>query len=287
MAHVYQQPRSIRIQTVYALTPEQDPHDFDWQTSGQLSIEVYEGFNAWYGRLPRKEYRNEWPRDGVYKDFPGFEELVSLLHPVPKEAIYPEIPAEGFTVYERQHGGDSETPYLKAPKLGHYQDGSDDLAARLLHEARIYEKLLRNPHPNLGNYLGCVVKAGRVVRLALKSYNKTLHERLQRETRQDFGPQQRRACMDQVEAAVAHLHSLGLAHNDISPTNIMFDDDGQAVLIDLDACAPQGTPLVKGGWTTGWKGPIAGEGLQSMRSSVACDARAIQEIRNHLAQGLD
>lgn len=34
--------------------------------------------------------------------------------------------------------------------------------------------------------------------------------------------------MDQIAAAAAHLHTLGLAHNDISPANIMFDVDGDA-----------------------------------------------------------
>lgn len=277
MAQVYQPPRYIRVQTVYTLTPEQNLRDFDWRTGGQMSIEIYEGFNAcWYSRLSRKEYREEWPRDGVYTDCPGFEELVALLDPVPKEAIYPEIPTQGLTVYKPQQGDGNELPYFKAPKLGKYHDGSDDLAARLLQEASVYEKLLRNPHPNLASYLGCVVEAGRAVRLALKGYNKTLYERLQRETRQEFGEQQRQACMDQTEAAAAHLLSLGLAHNDISPSNIMFDDNGQAILIDLDTCAPQGTPLVKGGWITSWKGPVADEGRRFKQSSAACDTEAIQ-----------
>lgn len=182
--------------------------------------------------------------------------------------------------------------YLKAPKLGDFRDdGGDDVAARLLHEARIYERIARRPHPNLGGYLGCVVDEGRVVRLALKRYGTSLADRCSLDDNDDdddasFGPQQRRACMDQVEAAATHLHeALRLAHNDISPANIMFDDaTGQAVLIDFDACAPLGAPLTKGGWVTGWKGPLAGQGERFRQSSAECDRLAIQAIREHLGE---
>lgn len=283
MTPVNQKPRFICVQTVYFLEPGQDPNLIDWKIDGQLSIEAYEGSNAWHGRLSRREHREYWPHDGVQTDLSRFDELVKLLQPVPKDKIYPEFPAAELTRYEQ--GDDSEATYLKAPKLSHYQDGSDDLAVRLLSEARVYEKILRNPHPNLGSYLGCVVEEGRVVRLALKRYSRSVQECSQSETLEKFTFQQRQDWMDQIEAAAAHLHSLGLAHNDISPANIMFDSNGQAVLIDFDCCAPLGERLAKGGWVTGWKGPLAGEGIKFEYSSAECDERAIREIRDCLAGG--
>jgi len=144
-----------------------------------------------------------------------------------------------------------QLPELKAPRLDHYRDGSDDRALRLLSEARLHERVLGSPHRNLDSYLGCVVEDDRIVRLALKRYSKSLYDRLQRETKEEFTPQQRTACMNQIQAAVEHLNSLGLAHNDISPPNIMFDNTGQAVLTDLDSCAPLGEILTKGELVTG------------------------------------
>jgi serine/threonine protein kinase len=51
-----------------------------------------------------------------------------------------------------------------------------------------------------------------------------------------------------LKSAVSHVHSLGLAHNDISPYNIMVRETAGAqpepVLIDFGSCAPFGTP----GW---------------------------------------
>lgn len=279
-----QKSRSISIQTIQILKEGQDPRNINWQTDGCLGIEAYEGFDAWYGRLSLGEHRKDWPHDGVQSDLSRFDKLIKLLCPVPKDKIYPKFPAQELTRYEPQQEGDDVAPYFKAPKLGHYRDdGSDDIAARLLNEARIHERILRNPHPNLDSYLGCVEEEGWLVRLAFERYGKSVYDRFQFGTPEEFTSQQRVDCMDQVEAAAAHLHSLGLAHNDISPSNIMFDNAGQAVLIDLDSCAQLGNPLTKGGLVTGWKGPIAGEGLQFNESSAECDKHAIQEIRKYLA----
>ena len=48
--------------------------------------------------------------------------------------------------------------------------------------------------------------------------------------------------MKALESAVAHLHQLELAHNDINPSNIMVRD-GLPVLIDFGSCAPYGGRL--------------------------------------------
>lgn len=47
-----------------------------------------------------------------------------------------------------------------------------------------------------------------------------------------------------------YLHSLGLAHNDINPDNIMVRD-GEPVLIDFGSCQPFGARLQSLG-TRGW-----------------------------------
>lgn len=273
--------RSISVVTLFILKEGQDPLEFNWQTGGYLVFGVYEGSNAWCGRLEREEHRKDWPNDGLQSDLSKFDQLVQLLCSVPKDKIYPVFPSGELTQYQPQQGGDSEVIYLKAPKLNHYRDGSDELAVRLLNEAKINERILRNPHRNLGSYLGCIVEEGRIVRLALKRYSKTLNDRFE-EISEEFTTQQKMDCMDQIEAAAVYLHSLGLAHNDISPLNIMFDNTGQAILIDFDACAPLGETLTKGGLVTGWKGPIAGEGRQYDQSSAELDKQAIQEIRNYL-----
>ncbi|KAK6814583.1 hypothetical protein RU639_009524 [Aspergillus parasiticus] len=42
--------------------------------------------------------------------------------------------------------------------------------------------------------------------------------------------------LEGILAAIKHLHSLGLVHNDINSANIMLDEDGTLILIDFDSC---------------------------------------------------
>lgn len=272
--------RSISVLTLYVLKEGQDIKDVNWQKDASLSIEAFDGANAWYGQLPRQEYRNDWPKDGLQNDLSKFDELIQLLRKIPKNQIYPEFPAHELTTFKPQQGGIDEAVYFKAPRLNHCRDdGSNDTAIRLLNEAKINETILHNPHPNVGNYLGCVEEEGRIVRLAFKRYNKSLYDVVRVGVLEEFTIQQCIRWMDGVEEGAKHLHNLGLAHNDISPPNIMIDDTGEAILIDHDSCAPLGSPLTKGGLVTGWKGPLAGEGRHFEESSVECDNLAIQEIR--------
>lgn len=59
-----------------------------------------------------------------------------------------------------------------------------------------------------------------------------------------------------LEDGIRHLHGLGLAHNDISPNNIMMDSENKPIIIDFDSAKPIGEQLVKGG-TMIW---LLGEG---------------------------
>jgi serine/threonine protein kinase len=54
-----------------------------------------------------------------------------------------------------------------------------------------------------------------------------------------------------IFAGITHMHSLGLAHNDITPSNIMLDENGCAVIIDFNNSGPLGVPCRSGtpGWT--------------------------------------
>ncbi|TAQ86248.1 hypothetical protein B7494_g5414 [Chlorociboria aeruginascens] len=56
--------------------------------------------------------------------------------------------------------------------------------------------------------------------------------------------------VETLESAVDYLHSLGLAHNDINPDNIMIKD-GMPVLIDFGSAQPFGKRLQSLG-TEGW-----------------------------------
>lgn len=58
-------------------------------------------------------------------------------------------------------------------------------------------------------------------------------------------------CLQEIKKGVAHLHGLGLIHNDLNPTNIIIDSDNP-VIIDFDSYKQVGKKLGLKAGTTGW-----------------------------------
>lgn len=64
------------------------------------------------------------------------------------------------------------------------------------------------------------------------------------------------SCIQGIVEGVAHLHPLGLAHNNLNPENIMVDEQDRPAIIDMASCMPleeeqyqMGTP----GWNDGFE----------------------------------
>lgn len=154
----------------------------------------------------------------------------------------------------------------------HYVAGSDIIANRFLQGARIHELLHQNPHSNVVNYRGCVLKGSKIVGLAMKRYQSTLSDR-----QASYGGEtlDKAACFRGIMERARHLHSLGVAHNDINPSNIMLDEHGRPIIIDLGSCKPFGVELTELG-TPGWN-----EGFDDI-SSATNDNIALKKIQEWL-----
>lgn len=167
-------------------------------------------------------------------------DILSRLEPVPSECIHPQFPT-GYTMAPEL---DSEKHYLKAPSFT-YEDcepGKTFVADCVLNEAGVYELLKERPHPNLASYYGCVTKDGRITHLCLQRYQCGLREYTQRSI---SGSKVDEIRLD-IQNGIEHLHSLGLAHNDINVDNVCIDANGSAVIVDFDSCLPSGEKLLKG-----------------------------------------
>jgi serine/threonine protein kinase len=57
--------------------------------------------------------------------------------------------------------------------------------------------------------------------------------------------------MSGIRFALDHLHSIGVAHNDLNPANIMIGGGNQPVLIDFRSCQPFSKRLMSTR-TPGW-----------------------------------
>nr|AAY23171.1 putative serine/threonine-protein kinase [Penicillium chrysogenum] len=131
-----------------------------------------------------------------------------------------------------------ETPSLLA-----YADGNLD--KQITREIRTCETLRKNPHPNIAAYYGYTESCGRVSGLCFKRYPSTLLEAVNPRrlgkaaflsSARDLVRENMKTSLDGILAAIKHLHSLGIVHNDINPANIMLDEDGTFILIDFDSC---------------------------------------------------
>ncbi|KAF6785379.1 serine/threonine-protein kinase [Colletotrichum sojae] len=153
--------------------------------------------------------------------------------------------------------------YIKTPSLSAYQGDVQNL---ILREIETYETLKQYPHPNIIHYYGYREKNGRVSGLCLQQCATTLAEMVDpgHLNKSEFLSSGRLLVDDtirlnDIRSAIHHLHSLGLVHNDITPSNIFIAEDGKLVLGDFDSSCRNGTPLsdVSTGTkrTHGWHDP--------------------------------
>ncbi|KXL47835.1 hypothetical protein M433DRAFT_515719 [Acidomyces richmondensis BFW] len=171
------------------------------------------------------------------------EEVLSCLRLVPPQCIYPPF-SERFT---QAPTFDPDIHYLKTPSFT-YADckpGITFVADCFLREVVVLEQLKANPHPNLVNYIGCIVRDGRIYQLCLQKYRCNLHEYIRMHDG-DISKEECYKILDGIESGLDHIHALGFAHNDINPYNICIDKYGEAIIVDFDSCLPFGEALKKG-----------------------------------------
>ncbi|KAM0420277.1 hypothetical protein ACHAPT_011938 [Fusarium lateritium] len=194
---------------------------------------VSEDDNVFFGRASTK--------DQMFLD-----DYIKALQPIPDADVFPKVPADTAVTIAVDHQGPS---FCKRPGLFQFEPGRNTGTPKLvLDETLIMETLSKNPHPNIIHYQGCRVKRGRITGIVLDRHQTTLEQFA-------TGPGLKDLDLDSflaaVQSAVDHLHTLGLAHNDINPGNIMMAKGNAPVLIDFGSCQPFGKRLQTFG-TPGW-----------------------------------
>lgn len=174
------------------------------------------------------------------------EQFVSAMKLIPDAEIYPPIPGN-LTITNQS---DTEEVHIKRPAITDYDEKQDNSAIPrdILDEACIMECVARVPHPNIVHYYGCRVRRGRIVGLVTERLGYTLKQHSETPA---FLSLDKQAFYRALLLAVAHLHKMGLAHNDIKPSNVMVKN-GMPVLIDFGSCRPFNTKLLGTTGTMGW-----------------------------------
>ena len=183
------------------------------------------------------------------------DEFTTALVRVPDAEIYPVFSPDG----ELTAAPDNDKPlssdlYLKRTRLFSYgeykeQDCVDIIPALVLEEAQMLEKLSDHPHPGIIRYHGCRVQRGVITGLVLDKHVGDLKTYL---VHKKGPPLEKGAFMEALGSAIAHLHALGLAHNDVNPRNILVNSSGLPVLADFDSCRPVAEKLTFSRGTKGW-----------------------------------
>lgn len=168
--------------------------------------------------------------------------------PILSSRIWPAFPSDLTRVPEPL----PDDCYVKRPCLLYYGDSEEaptELATLTFHEAKTCEILKKSPHPNIAQYLGCLVNEhNRTKGLCFKRYEETLAQMVGRAHHFD-----RNLCLESIRLGIKHLHGLGIIHCDINPHNIFVDgDQTEFVIGDFDSCTLQGNVLGLKAGTKEW-----------------------------------
>lgn len=172
--------------------------------------------------------------------------LTECLKRIPDENLYPKKPMD-ITIFSLPN---TEGLHVKQTLRSWHEEWKDTdyLPRLLLGEIEAVEFLHRHPHPNIVKYYGCKVnRRDKIVGIVMDQYERTLKQHLDDKP----GDINTDSCFAEIESAIKHLHSLGLAHNDLNPYNIMLDKYERPILIDFGSCKPFGKRIMEGG-TSGW-----------------------------------
>ena len=159
------------------------------------------------------------------------------LVPIPASQIWPSFP----TQFGRAPEPLPQDCFVKRPSLLYYGENEASngyVSSLLLNEAEVCEILRASPHPNIAQYLGCLVENDRIMGLCFVKYGMNLKERVTEDSR----PFDTDLFLRGIQEGIRHLHSLGLIHCDINPANIVMDGD-IPVIVDFDSCRRNGEKL--------------------------------------------
>ncbi|KAL2375496.1 serine/threonine protein kinase [Blastomyces gilchristii SLH14081] len=181
-----------------------------------------------------------------------FLQLTSALAPISGNDLFPEWAPCNMELTQAQEPLPPNT-YIKRPNISLYDIFQEYnvlslIPKGLLEEAQAMEKISEHPHPNIVYYHGCRVRRGRITGLVLDRHPNTLTDYLKNKV----GSIDKESFMQALKSAIYHLHSLGWAHNDLHPGNILVDEDGMPILIDFGSAREIGAKLGTSRGTKGW-----------------------------------
>ncbi|CAG7988632.1 unnamed protein product [Penicillium nalgiovense] len=241
-----------------------EQHDDETGEVQQTSFALFDSNKSfYYGML-------ETPKTGI-----TFGQVTKALNSVPDEEVFTRWPAPGIELIQAP-ATLTEDFYIKRPNPQMYKvmkehNALSQLSATLLAEAQVLQSLSQHPHPNIIRYHGCRALRGYFIGIVIDKHPGDLHSYLKNRV----GTIEKRSFIAALESALRHLHARGLAHNDLTPHNILVSKEGMSILTDFAGCQPIGTNLKHIRRTHGW---IDGEIKDHNTSRKEHDVSALAKI---------
>jgi serine/threonine protein kinase len=140
-------------------------------------------------------------------------------------------------------------------------------------EIKTCEFLNKHPHPNVCAYHGVLLDSDSFAEgLVFDKYTMNLAQYVRRRYQFDA-----KDALDDIEAGIDHIHSLGLVHCDIKPENILVDVPNRRFVVgDFDSTHQRGERLAIKWGTPGWTNE------RFMEAHREVDFHGLSMIRNWL-----
>ncbi|KAF5315449.1 hypothetical protein D9619_007005 [Psilocybe cf. subviscida] len=130
-------------------------------------------------------------------------------------------------------------------------DSDPNLFSQVYAEIDVLEQISKTAHRNIVEYRGCLRRDDLIVGICLRRYPCSLKDLALGAVAEDVHPPyDPEVILADVQCGLNFLHNLGLVHDDITPRNIMVDENGRTIILDFDCCRPIGSKS-RGG-TPGW-----------------------------------
>jgi len=110
------------------------------------------------------------------RSIPNIDLSTIELNPIPIKKVWPTFSNQ----FSRAPYPLPSNTFIKRPSLLDYGDtpASEDLGSLILNEARVCEIIKTAPHPNIAEYMGCLVEEGAITGLCFVCYEDTLAARV-------------------------------------------------------------------------------------------------------------
>ncbi|KAF7557031.1 hypothetical protein G7046_g6147 [Stylonectria norvegica] len=181
----------------------------------------------------------------------SFQDATNALARILDEEIFPRWP-QAMPLTKAPDNLPTDV-FVKRPRLALYDVFLKHNVVHLLpkglaEEAEAMEVLMSHPYPNIIGYHGCQVRRGHITGLVFDRHRHDLKDYL----KAGHNIQDKDVFIDSLQSAIHHVHSLGWAHNDLNPTNVLVADDGRPVLIDFGSARRIGEKMTMSRGTKGW-----------------------------------